>query len=75
MNTAQYIFKSPYTSSVQVGRLDPSSVKESSSSGADTASLLKSTNQTLQKADLAKESMVSEVKPSVSSTKVLDTYA
>ena len=75
MNTAQYIFKSPYTSSVQVGRLDPSSVKESSSSGADTASLLKSTNQTVQKADLAKESMVSEVKPSVSSTKVLDTYA
>jgi len=75
MNTIQYIFQSPYASPVQVGRPDPSSVKESSSSGTDTASLLKSTNQTVQKADLAKESMVSEVKPSVSSTKVLDTYA
>ena len=28
MNVAQYTFQSPSTSSVQVGRLDPSSVKE-----------------------------------------------
>lgn len=75
MNVAQYTFKSPYPSPVQVGRLDPSSVKNSSSSANDDASLLNASNQTLQKAQTFENSLKSEVKPVVASSNSLDLYA
>lgn len=75
MNVAQYTFQSPYPSPVQVGRLDPSSLKDSSSAGSDTSSLLKSTNETLNKAEAVETSLKSEVKPSVSASNSLDLYA
>jgi len=75
MTIAKYDFISPYSSPVQVGRLDPSSIKESSSSGGDAASLLKSSNQTLQKAEVVKNEITSEAKPTVAQSAGLDLYA
>jgi len=75
MNVAQYTFQSPYPSPVQVGRLDPSSVKNSSSSTNDDASLLNASNQTLKKAQTFENSLKSEVKPVVASANSLDLYA
>ncbi|ADN10117.1 hypothetical protein [Sulfurimonas autotrophica] len=76
MNITQYTFRSPYPSPVQVGHLDPNSVKDdSSSSKGDTSSLLKSTNQTLTEAKTVESSLKSEVKPVVSSGESLDVYA
>jgi len=75
MNVAQYTFQSPYPSPVQVGRLDPSSVKNSSSSANDDASLLNVSNQTLKKAQTFENSLKSEVKPVVASSNSLDLYA
>ena len=75
MNVAQYTFQSPYSSPVQVGHLDPNSVKDSfSSSKEDTSSLLQSTNQTLTEAKTVESSLKSDVKPVVSSAKSLDVY-
>ena len=73
MNVAQYTFKSPYPSPIQVGRLDPSSVKNSSAN--NDASLLNAGNQTLQKAQTFENSLKSEVKPAVASSNSLDLYA
>ena len=75
MNVAQYTFQSPYPSPIQVGRLDPSSLKESSPSSQDTSSLLRSTNQTLNEAKTFEASRESEVKPTVSNVNSLDLYA
>ncbi len=76
MNVAQYTFRSPYPSPVQVGHLDPNSVKDDSSSvKGDASSLLKSTNQTLTEAKTVESSLKSDVKPVISSAKSLDVYA
>jgi len=74
MNVAQYTFQSPYPSPVQVGRLDPNSVKKDSSQG-DTSSLLKSTNPTLNEVKTFESSLKSDVKPTVASADSLDVYA
>ncbi len=74
MNVAQYTFQSPYPSPVQVGHLDPNSVKKDSSQG-DAPSLLQSTNQTLSEAKTFETSLKSDVKPTVSSADSLDVYA
>ena len=73
MQVAQYTFQSPYPSPVQVGHLDPSSLKESSagSSQSNPAAL---TNETQQKAKNLDSSLKQEVKASVSSNQ-LDIYA
>ena len=73
MNVVQYTFQSPYHSPIQVGRLDPSSVKNSSAN--NDASLLNAGNQTLQKAQTFENSLKSEVKPAVASSNSLDFYA
>jgi len=75
MNVAQYTFQSPYSSPVQVGRLDPNSLKDSSLSQGDTSSLLGSTNQTLNEAKVFESSQKSEVKPTVPTVNSLDLYA
>jgi hypothetical protein len=75
-DVAQYTFRSPYPSPVQVGHLDPNSVKDnSSSSQGNTSSLLKSTNQMLQEAKTVETSLKSDVKPVVSNVGSLDIYA
>ena len=74
MTIAKYDFISPYSSPVQVGRLDSSSLQDSSSKGNDS-SLVKSSNQTLQKAEVVKNEITSEVKPTVTQSAGLDVYA
>ena len=73
MQVAQYTFQSPYPSPVQVGRLDPNSLKESSANPnqSNPAAL---TNETEQKAKSLEFSLKQEVKPTVSNNK-LDLYA
>ncbi len=68
---AQYIFQSPYSSSVQVGRPDPSVKKEET----QTSDLPSMTNKTQEDAQAFEASQVSEVKPSVESAQLLDVYA
>ena len=76
MNVAQYTFQSPYSSAVQVGRLDPSSVKEeeSTSAPASQQSALV-VNETLSSAQSFEATQVSKVTPTVSSNNLLDVYA
>lgn len=40
MEIKEYLFESPYRSAVQVGRLDPSSIKETKSEQPDTKELI-----------------------------------
>ena len=75
MNVAQYTFQSPYPSPVQIGHLDPNSQKDNSGKADDTASLLKATDQTEQKAKMVEESLKSETKPVVATPDSLDVYA
>jgi len=74
MQVAEYTFRSPYPSPVQVGRPDPSSVKKETSDNTAQSDLLKFTNQTEQKAERFAASQKQEVKPIVSENKI-DIYA
>ena len=70
MNVERYIFQSPYSSSVQIGRPDPSSKKEDL--GIESSKI---PNQTLQDAKTFAASQVNEVTPTVESSQLLDVYA
>jgi len=74
MNVAQYTFQSPYSSQVQVGRLDPSSKQETSTASSDSG-LIKSTNTTLKNAQSFQATQTQEVTPTVDSSRLLDVYA
>jgi len=67
MQVAQYTFQSPSTSQVQVGRLDPSSVKEETVKSAPPSNV---TNQTVQKAESFAASQTREVTPSVEANSI-----
>jgi hypothetical protein len=71
MNVASYTFQSPYSSPVQVGRLDPSSTKEET----NTSQKAPLTNETQQKAQNFASTQTQEVTPSVEATPLLDVYA
>ena len=82
MEIRQYIFKSPYSSPVQFGEPDPSSVKkedvESQKSAKETKQLLESGNETLLKAKVEEKMLKKEAQPTVNSSFVstlLDVYA
>ena len=70
MQVAQYTYQSPSSSAVQVGKLDPSSVKEEKSSSLPSAV----TNETQNKAQSFESTQVQEVKPTVTATSI-DVYA
>jgi len=70
MNVAQYTFQSPSSSQVQIGRLDPNSVKGESRSSSSPV-----VNETVQKAEAFVATQVSEVSPTVNTEHVLDVYA
>ena len=76
MNVQQYLFQSPYTSSVQVGRPDPSS-KPAETTNETSAQL--DTNVTQQQPEhptqVESANTVSSVTPNVSSNQLLDVYA
>jgi len=65
MQVAKYTFQSPYPSPVQVGRLDPNSVKEDSTN-ANYSNPAALTNETEQKAKNLQSSLTQEVKPTLS---------
>jgi len=77
MNVAQYTFQSPYSNAVQVGRLDPSSIKEEgeSTSSASAPQSAPVVNETLSSAQSFEAIQTSEVTPTVSSNQLLDVYA
>ena len=77
MNVAQYTFQSPYSSSVQVGRLDPSSVKEEAedTSSANSSQSAPVVNETQSSAKSFEATQTSEVAPAVESKQLLDVYA
>ncbi len=68
MQVAQYTFQSPSPSQVQVGRLNPSSVKE------DQTLSSSATNPAQVEAQSFVATQVQEVKPSVT-VKSIDVYA
>ena len=69
MQVAQYLFQSPSTSAVQVGRLDPSSVREGNSQSS--SSLPKAAlNETASKAQSFAQTQKQEVKPSVTANSI-----
>ena len=70
MNVAQYTFQSPSTSQVQVGRIDPSSVKEEKSQSAPA-----NTNAIQNEANSFAATQVQEVIPTVDTSRLLDVYA
>lgn len=70
MNVVQYTFQSPSPQQVQVGRLDPSSLKEDS-----TQQAFSSTNERLKEAQTFEASQLKEVTPTVEPQHLLDTYA
>jgi len=74
MNVAQYTFQSPYPSQVQVGRPDTSS-QRADVEQKDSSELLKNTNTSLSNAKIFQITQTEEVKPTVSSSHLLDTYA
>jgi len=69
MNVAQYTFQSPSSSQVQVGRLDPSSVKEQKTQSAPS-----DTNETLNAAKSFEQTQVKDVTPTVNAQQTLDVY-
>jgi len=75
MNVGSYIFQSPYSSQVQVGRPDPSVKKEDSPSSSSAQQSASVVNETLSKAKSFESTQVSEVKPVVKSENLLDVYA
>jgi len=70
MQVAQYTYQSPSSSAVQVGKLDPSSVKEEKSSSSTSTA----TNETENRAQSFEASQVQEVKSTVTATSI-DVYA
>ena len=68
MQVARYLFQSPYTSPMQVGRLDPSS--RQSSSDTNTQAVVQ--DQTQQKAQKFAQTQIQKVQSNVSkSTKTI----
>lgn len=73
MKVAQYTFQSPSTSPVQVGKLDPSSVKEESASQAPQQNAIqaKSAGEILS----TKTDTANVITPTVNQERLLDVYA
>jgi len=70
MNVSSYIYQSPSSQSVQVGRLDPSAKSDTSSSSFDA-----NTKQTAQDTKSFLATQKSEVTPSVDKGTNIDIYA
>lgn len=68
MEITQYTFQSPYSSQIQIGRPDTSSVKSD-------AELPKNTNELQQKAQSFQATQTKEVAPQVEAEAPLDLYA
>ena len=74
MQVNRYIFQSPYSNQVQIGRPDPSLSSEQTTS-ENTSGLMESTNTSLQNAQSFQATQVGDVVPTVSGDSLLDVYA
>lgn len=74
MQVNRYLFQSPYSSQVQIGRLDENTSTRDETQ-QETSRLTESTNNSLQNAQNFQASNTGEVKTTVSSNNLLDTYA
>jgi len=74
MEVKSYTFQSPYPSQFQIGRED-TSAKQSDQSQKDTAALSQNTNSTLKSAETFSANQTKEVKPEVTSDRLMDVYA
>ena len=74
MEVKRYLFQSPYSSQVQIGRPDPS-VEQNQKAQEQTQSLVSNTNQTAKEAQQFNSTQTKEVTPSVASKDSLDLYA
>jgi hypothetical protein len=74
MQVASYTYQSPSSSAVQVGRLDPLSVKEEPKKKSESNSL-DTTTPVQKEAQSLAATQTSEVTPSVESERLLDVYA
>lgn len=70
MNVSSYIFQSPYSSQVQIGKPDPNAKEQSSAQEVPNQ-----VNETLKKAQSFNTSQEREVKPTLSQSNSLDLYA
>lgn len=68
MDITRYTFQSPYSSQVQIGKPETSTIKGDSE-------LPKSTNESLKNAQSFQATQIKEVTPKVDSNPTLDTYA
>ena len=73
MTVERYLFQSPSSHQVQIGRPDPSVKKEDTNSKTSTEQA-NIPDQTVQKAQSFQASQVSEVTPTVQSDRLLDIY-
>ena len=74
MNVSSYIFQSPYSSPVQVGKPDPNATQEQSTQKDTSAEVITTTNESANNAKSFQATQTQEVKPTVE-TNTLDTYA
>ena len=70
MEVSRYLFQSPSPNQVQIGRLDPSVSKESTSKNSETIP-----DEISNKAKNFQATQINEVLPSVESLYKLDVYA
>ena len=73
MQVAQYTFQSPSSSQVQIGKLDPSSVKEESTNSAPQQNSVQA--QTVGEILTRDTSSDIKITPTVNSQQLLDVYA
>ncbi len=76
MQVNQYLFQSPSTSQVQVGRLDPSSKEtERTSETTSQQNIAISKQQPVHPTQVETTSVEQSVEPTISSKQLLDVYA
>jgi len=77
MQVNQYLFQSPSSSPVQVGRLDPASVEKETTSNITTANLdtSSSKSQPVHSTQVELAQTAQTEAPTISSNKLLDVYA
>ena len=74
MQIASYLYQSPSPSATQIGKLDPSSVKQESTEESSTNSTQTPTDETTIEAQLFEATQTTEVSPLVDSNQLLDVY-
>ena len=75
MTLERYIFKSPQTSQIQIGLPDPTVPKEKDTSEPSSTQLQNTASTTPQNTIVSNTPQQQDIKPTISSNQLLDTYA